>query len=301
MVFLLNAQDIITKTNGDEIKAKVTEIGIDDVKYNRFDNLTGPVYSVKKSEIFMITYEDGSKDVFGKKSSQTKPADASIPVPQNQVTAQTVSLANAKQGDIVDINGQKAIVFQTYGDGHGKAMALKAFRGAEKAWCVNNNAAKFKTQDKVFGRANTEEVFRFVQEKTLNINNFPVFAWCQSLGNGWYIPSVSELEAFVNFWMGNATELDWDDDSIDIQPQSTNSQGRNTTYGQNEHTKKINKKITDAGGVPFSTGVFSSTEVGGKILVFEYKVYKTDMPWKMEGVAKGSLGTKHIGRAFFDY
>jgi len=60
----LFSQDIIVLRNGDEIKAKVNEVGQSEIKYNKFDNLTGPVYSIKKSEVFMIRYENGSKDVF---------------------------------------------------------------------------------------------------------------------------------------------------------------------------------------------------------------------------------------------
>jgi len=213
--------------------------------------------------------------------------------------AQTVPLAGAAQGDIVVINGVKAIVFKTYGDGHGKAMALTAFRGVEEAW---GRAGKVKTTDRQSGRTNTEAVYSFAQEKGYNINDFPVFAWCKSLGVGWYIPSVAELEIFISYWMGNAAELDWDSDSDVAQPQSTKPSGKSTAYGQNEHTKKVNKKITDAGGMPFGKGVFSSTEEGGKILVFEYSIYSANMEkWKMKGVSKGSLGEMHTARAFFDY
>ena len=57
-------QDIIILRNGNEIQAMVSEIGIDDVTYKRFDNPNGPTYTLKKSEIFMIRYANGSKDVF---------------------------------------------------------------------------------------------------------------------------------------------------------------------------------------------------------------------------------------------
>jgi TM2 domain-containing membrane protein YozV len=58
------AQDIIILKNGNDIQAIVKEVGIDDVKYKRFDNQNGPNYTLKKSDIFMIRYENGSKDVF---------------------------------------------------------------------------------------------------------------------------------------------------------------------------------------------------------------------------------------------
>ncbi|HON19858.1 MAG TPA: hypothetical protein PLW70_00780 [Bacteroidales bacterium] len=61
---IVSAQDVITLKNGDEIQAKVTEVMQDQIKYKRFDNLDGPVYFLNKSEIFMIKYQNGQKDVF---------------------------------------------------------------------------------------------------------------------------------------------------------------------------------------------------------------------------------------------
>ena len=58
------AQDIITLKNGEDIQALVQEIGDVDVKYKKFDNLNGPNYTLKKSEIFIIRYANGSKDIF---------------------------------------------------------------------------------------------------------------------------------------------------------------------------------------------------------------------------------------------
>ena len=63
IVFLANAQDQIILKNGNEISAKVMEVNLADIKYKKFDNLNGPSYSLQKSEIFMIKYENGTKDV----------------------------------------------------------------------------------------------------------------------------------------------------------------------------------------------------------------------------------------------
>ena len=67
----LFAQDIITKKDGTEIQVKVTEIGTSEVKYTRFGT-TLPTYTLLKSEIFMIKYEDGAKDIFDAESIQTQ-------------------------------------------------------------------------------------------------------------------------------------------------------------------------------------------------------------------------------------
>jgi hypothetical protein len=58
------SQDLIFKKTGDEIKAKVVEILKTEIKYKKFENLGGPIYSIDLSEVFMIRYENGSKDVF---------------------------------------------------------------------------------------------------------------------------------------------------------------------------------------------------------------------------------------------
>ena len=58
------AQDIITLKTGADIQALVQEIGEVDVKFKRLDNPNGPSYSLRKSEIIMIRYANGSRDVF---------------------------------------------------------------------------------------------------------------------------------------------------------------------------------------------------------------------------------------------
>jgi hypothetical protein len=59
----LNAQDLIVKKNGDEIKSKVIKVGSDEIEYKKFENLDGPSYTIPKSDVFMIRYQNGTKDV----------------------------------------------------------------------------------------------------------------------------------------------------------------------------------------------------------------------------------------------
>lgn len=62
-------QDILVLKNGDEIKVKISEVLPDMVKYKKWDNQDGPMYSESKTNIFMIKYQNGSKDVFTNQSS----------------------------------------------------------------------------------------------------------------------------------------------------------------------------------------------------------------------------------------
>ena len=77
LLFAMNrayGQDTIVKTDGNEIKAKVEEVMDTEIKYRKYDNLSGPVYTIKKSDIFMVKYENGSKDVFDNQQTETTPS-----------------------------------------------------------------------------------------------------------------------------------------------------------------------------------------------------------------------------------
>ena len=65
---VLSAQDIITKKDGSDIRAKVLEVNDADIRYILFDEPDGPVYTLRKSEILMISYPSGRREVFNTSS-----------------------------------------------------------------------------------------------------------------------------------------------------------------------------------------------------------------------------------------
>jgi hypothetical protein len=91
-------QDIIVMKTGDEIKAKVEQVLDTEIKYRKFENQGGPVYSAKKAEVFMIRYENGSKDVF---SSQTSPVITQPSQPSNLKISYN-DIKPAKTGSVVN-------------------------------------------------------------------------------------------------------------------------------------------------------------------------------------------------------
>ena len=67
-------QDIITQKSGEDIKTKIMEVTQTEVKYKKYDNLTGPTFTMAKADILMVRYENGTKDIFNvepKASSNT--------------------------------------------------------------------------------------------------------------------------------------------------------------------------------------------------------------------------------------
>jgi hypothetical protein len=61
---MLKSQDIIVMQNGDEIKAKLLEINLDTLKYKMFNNINGPTILILKKDVFMVKFQNGTKQVF---------------------------------------------------------------------------------------------------------------------------------------------------------------------------------------------------------------------------------------------
>ena len=71
------AQDKLMFLNGDEQEVKILEVGSSEVKYKRLNNLEGPTFTTAKSELFLIKYANGDKDVM-EHSAETSSKEESI-------------------------------------------------------------------------------------------------------------------------------------------------------------------------------------------------------------------------------
>lgn len=65
---LLFAQDVIYKNDGTVLQTKVLEITNESIKYKKFEQLDGPLRNIPLTDVFMIIYNDGTKEVFKNKS-----------------------------------------------------------------------------------------------------------------------------------------------------------------------------------------------------------------------------------------
>ena len=72
--FTIHAQDILTLKSGSEIKGVITEITQDQIKFKKTPE--GPIYSLNKSDVFMIVYENGRKETF---QLQNTPDNTTVP------------------------------------------------------------------------------------------------------------------------------------------------------------------------------------------------------------------------------
>lgn len=93
----------------------------------------------------------------------------------------------------------EGIVFHVSADGkHGKMLSLKESSGLK--W--NTTGGKDETLEENDGALNWEKI----RAKDATFADYPAFAWCASLGDGWYIPAINELIAIRSAWGGTIEE-----------------------------------------------------------------------------------------------
>lgn len=69
----LFSQDQMIYKNGNELAVKVIRINSNSIVYKKFSNINGPEYTEQKSNIFMIKYKNGGKDIFSENEISKKP------------------------------------------------------------------------------------------------------------------------------------------------------------------------------------------------------------------------------------
>ena len=79
----LSAQDLITKKDGTDIKAKILEVNKSELKYKLWSNLDGPTYLIDISEILLVRYENGTNEVF---NSQNTSSPKSSPATRSAIS-----------------------------------------------------------------------------------------------------------------------------------------------------------------------------------------------------------------------
>lgn len=89
---ITQAQDIIVKNDKTELKVKVLEITDVAIKYKKFEMPDGPVYSILKTEVFMIMYQNGTKEYM--ETIQPKPVAPKQATPQNNTSVVTSAMNN---------------------------------------------------------------------------------------------------------------------------------------------------------------------------------------------------------------
>ena len=100
-----------------------------------------------------------------------------------------------KVGDIYDENGKKGVVFEVDATGkHGKIVSITC-SGYDQAWALGTEQNRFiGATDEYDGEKN----MNVIRQQSNWRSNYPAFAWCASLGDGWYLPAKNEWETIYS-------------------------------------------------------------------------------------------------------
>lgn len=115
------SQDVLIKKNGDEVEVKVIKISPSEIEYKKWSNQEGPSYTLLKSEVFMIKYKNGDKDVFKEEDT--------APLPTNQPN-QPTNNAPIK----VEPSSDNASLIEQYNKIEHKLCGLKTKNKEAKCW-----------------------------------------------------------------------------------------------------------------------------------------------------------------------
>jgi hypothetical protein len=80
---MATAQDVIVKKDGSTISSKVEEINGTDIKYKKWGNLDGPLYSISRTEVLVINYQNGEIEVIQSNTNQTSDVNSIIGINRN--------------------------------------------------------------------------------------------------------------------------------------------------------------------------------------------------------------------------
>ena len=104
-----HAQDKIMFIDGTEILSKVKEINNTEIKYKLFDNQDGPTIITLKKNIFIIKYENGTKEVFTENLIKDSPKNIQVETKLNTNYC-------VKKGNKI-IDAFYGVTFNNYGAG----------------------------------------------------------------------------------------------------------------------------------------------------------------------------------------
>jgi hypothetical protein len=101
-------QDLIIKSDKSEITAKVLEIEETSIKYKQFNFLDGPTYNIKKTDVFMIIYQNGQRETFETTKSTSAGSNIQINTPAHTSQPEQSSLNTG--ASVIKIEGSTEVL-----------------------------------------------------------------------------------------------------------------------------------------------------------------------------------------------
>lgn len=100
-------------------------------------------------------------------------------------------------GDLYDNNGVKGLIFKVNADGESGLIVSLVEAETMLAWSTDLVVTNATSRNS--GAENCAKIMKIADWNS----KYPAFAWCHSLGEGWYLPSVNELKELLLICSGN--------------------------------------------------------------------------------------------------
>lgn len=106
--------DLIIYKDGEEAEVKIFEITQTEIKYKKCDFLDGPTMTISKSDVFMIKYSNGSKEVISEKANPVETeGNIRTPDPYSNTSTAGPFIVGLLAGFLLSLLGMLlALVFQ---------------------------------------------------------------------------------------------------------------------------------------------------------------------------------------------
>ena len=107
---MVTAQDVILKKDNTTVLSKVIEVTSTEIKYKKWSNQDGPTYSIDRSEVSSINYENGEVESFSVFNNQTNNNQPQVQKPNgnymeylsNRLKLNGKILSDSEVKDLVD-------------------------------------------------------------------------------------------------------------------------------------------------------------------------------------------------------
>ena len=121
----VHAQDVIVKKDGSTIISKILEVGTDVIRYKKYSNPDGPIFSISKTDVISINYQNGEKDMFNQTNESTAKSSTvnNVAIEEYKLEAGTqiplqnvnyVRASNLREGDAVNFRVGRDVMVDDY-------------------------------------------------------------------------------------------------------------------------------------------------------------------------------------------
>lgn len=134
------SQDILYKKDGTEIKAKVIEITNSLIKYKKYDQLDGPIRNLEISELFMIIYQNGTRENFAvnqHNANEVYPPNKQQSKANNMELDQLTTTATNKKNQQYNLN-QNTSEFKKFNWGFQGGMVFPKWNSGDGGENIND-------------------------------------------------------------------------------------------------------------------------------------------------------------------